>query len=302
MEVSKYLLPAGYIDESGQLHREVELSALTGREEELLVTMARQGGAAQVSAVLSSCVKRIGNISPVSRDLVRQLLVADRQYLMLKLRELTFGERIQATVSCPWPNCDTRVDIDFNVSDIPIKAMDHVSAVYQYDFAVGLTTESKTLSICFRLPNGGDQEALSSQLENNEAAALSHLLWRCIQRIDSSENPDIEQIRVFSSSLRANIEKKMQELSPDVELTMEAECPECRRSFTIPFDLQDYFFGELNTSRELLRREIHYLAYHYHWSEQDILSMSRDKRREYIEILSDEIEHMNEGAIHSASA
>ncbi len=91
----------------------------------------------------------------------------------------------------------------------------------------------------------------------------------------------------------------MQSLAPDVELTMEAECPECQRNFTIPFDLQEFFFGELSTSRELLRWEIHYLAYHYHWSEQDILAMSRDKRREYIEILADEIDKLNEGAQQS---
>lgn len=298
MEYVTCLLPGGYIDEAGQLQKEVEITALSGREEELLFSMAKRGAATQVSAILGCCVKRIGNISPVPLDIIRRLLVGDRQYLMLKLRELTFGARIQATVSCPWPNCDSRVDIDFNISDIPIKEMEHVLAVYHYDFAQGLSKASDTLPIWFRLPNGSDQEVLSSQLIENEAAALTHLLWRCIQRIGECENPDMEQIRGLSSPLRARIEQKMQSLAPDVELTMEAECPECHRNFTIPFDLQEFFFGELNTSRELLRREIHYLAYHYHWSEQDILSMSKDRRREYIEILAEEIERMNEGVKH----
>ena len=300
MEYITCLLPGGYIDDAGQLQREVELTALSGHEEELLVTMASQGAASQVSAILSCCVKRIGNIRGVSQELMRQLLVGDRQFLMLKLRELTFGERVQATVSCPWPNCDTRVDIDFNITDIPIKAMDHVTANYQFHFAQGLATDSSDLEICFRLPNGSDQEVLSSHLAANEATALTHLLWRCIQRIGDCESPDLEQIRSLSLPLRVEIENKMQCLAPDVELTMEAQCPECHRQFTIPFDLQEFFFAELNTSRELLRREIHYLAYHYHWSEQDILNMSRDKRREYIEILADEINQINEGVQRNA--
>ena len=81
---------------------------------------------------------------------------------------------------------------------------------------------------------------------------------------------------------------------------MEAEWSRVPSQLYYTFRLQEFFFGELNTSRELLRREIHYLAYHYHWSEQDILSMSRDKRREYIEILADEMERMNEGVQRSA--
>ena len=60
---------------------------------------------------------------------------------------------------------------------------------------------------------------------------------------------------------------------------MEAQCPECGHDFSVPFDPQEFFFGELRTSRDFLYREVHYLAYHYHWSEQEIMAMPRDKRR-----------------------
>jgi hypothetical protein len=43
----------------------------------------------------------------------------------------------------------------------------------------------------------------------------------------------------------------------------------------------------------MLYRQVHYLAYHYHWSEHEILEMPRDKRLAYIEILADEIERLN---------
>ena len=85
----------------------------------------------------------------------------------------------------------------------------------------------------------------------------------------------------------------MEKIAPLVDLTMEAGCPECRRNFILPFNLQDFFFGELRISQDLLFREVHYLAYHYHWSEGEILQMPRDKRRKYIEILADEIEQLN---------
>ena len=93
---------------------------------------------------------------------------------------------------------------------------------------------------------------------------------------------------------RLEIERQMEARAPKVDLMMEARCPECGRAFVAPFQLQDFFFGELRTSRDLLYREIHYLAYHYNWSEGDIMAMSRNQRRNYISVLADEIERLND--------
>jgi hypothetical protein len=63
----------------------------------------------------------------------------------------------------------------------------------------------------------------------------------------------------------------------------------------VPFDLQRFFFGELRTDSELLYRQVHYLAYHYHWAEPEIMAMPRTKRQKYIELLAGEIERLNDG-------
>ena len=62
------------------------------------------------------------------------------------------------------------------------------------------------------------------------------------------------------------------------------------------FDPQAFLFVELRLSRDLLYREVHYLAYHYHWSEREIMAMPRDKRRRYIAVLADELEKLTYGA------
>jgi len=49
----------------------------------------------------------------------------------------------------------------------------------------------------------------------------------------------------------------------------------------VPFDIHRFVLGELRTDRDLLYREVHYLAYHYHWSEQEIMAMTRDKRQRF---------------------
>jgi len=297
MEELKFQLPGGYVDEKGIVHQEVQLTPLTGKEEELLTQNHSQESASLVTSVLSRCVQRLGSIHPVSEDMTRSMLIADRQYLLLKLREMTFGDRVQASISCPWPDCREKVDFNFSIKDIPIKESLDKGPFYKMELSPQAAFKSENhedyRKIVFRLPNGGDQESLSPLLAENEALALSMLLERCIKGIGPVENPDEEMIRKLTPLARMEIEKHMAAEAPNVELDMEADCPECGREFTLPFDLYHFLFGELRTSLDLLYREVHYLAYHYHWSEQEIMEMTREKRHKYIEVLADEIERMN---------
>lgn len=272
---------------------------LTGREEELLAN-AGYPAAALVTEVLNRCVKCIGSIAEVTPDVIRKLLVADRQYLLLMLRQLTFGDRIQAALPCPWPGCGKGVDVDFRISGIPITRCHDMRSVYEmqievFDGAAELgLTEDAPLFVHYRLPNGADQEAVLAGIDRGEAAALSVLLSRCIEQFDVVPQPDADWIARLPASVRVRIEQEMESRAPNLDLTMEAECPECRRAFLAPFELQDFFFGELKIGTELLFREVHYLAFHYHWSEREIMDMPRNRRRRYIDVLSGEIETLNE--------
>jgi hypothetical protein len=290
-------LPGGCVDEQGTIHREVELIPLTGKEEELLAQNREKQSASLVTTVISRCLKRLGTVEPVTEEAARNLLVADRQYLLLKLREITFGDGVQLTVSCPWPHCGEPVDLAFSTRDISIKESGDKGPVYSMELSEKAAYESDNgkhyRKVTFRLPSGGDQESVSPLLDENEAGALTALLERCIRGIGPMKNPSKEMIRKLSPLARMEIEKQMAAVAPCVDLDIESDCPECRRRFTVPFDLHDFFFGELRTSLDLLYREVHYLAYHYHWSEQEIMAMTRDKRHKYIEVLADEIERLN---------
>ncbi|MGA1870566.1 MAG: DUF6760 family protein [bacterium] len=293
-------LPGGYVDQEGVVHREIELRALSGREEEYLVTQGERESASLVTVILSRCIHRIGLLSPVSEKEARNLLIADREYLLLKLREITFGDQVQATIPCPWPDCGKKVDIDFSLKDIPIKKLVDKGPYFTMtlsDEAAFTDADGEVYGdITFRLPTGSDQEAVSPYIQKNEAMALTMLLTRCIQNIGPLRAPGEELISRLSPLARMEIEKHMEAVAPRVDLTMVTTCPECGREFTAPFDLHEFFFGELRISLDLLYREVHYLAYHYHWSEEEIMKMSREKRHKYIEVLADEIERVNNAA------
>lgn len=282
------LLPGGYVDADGRLHREVELAVLTGREEELLTQARHPRPAELVTEVLSRCVRRLGTISPVPPAVARDLLVADRQYLLLQLRRATFGDRVRADLFCPWPDCGQRVSLDFSLADVPVEPPAEPGPVH-----TATLTDGREL--VFRLPTGADQEELTERLAENASAALTALLARCVLRLGPVEHPGPDALAALPVTVRAEIEECLRAVAPSVAQTMDAQCTECGRAFVAPFDVQRFFLGELRTEGAALYQEVHYLAYHYHWAEAEIMDMTRDKRRTYIEVLADAIGALNDG-------
>jgi hypothetical protein len=281
-------LPGGFWDADGTLHRHYELAPLTGREEELLVQAGQRPAAGLVSELLARGVSTLGGISTVDEQVTQQLLVGDRQFLLLRLRQATFGDHVRAEVICPWADCGQRVTLAFTLSDVPVLESLDKGPLYSMQLSAEATSD-RDPRVTFRLPTGADQEMAAGWLPVNEAHALTVLLERCVE-----DGPD--RVPGLSPLARAEIEEHMRHVAPGVEQVVEAGCAECGRMFLVPFDVQRFFFGELRTDRDLLYRQVHYLAYHYHWSEHDIMSMPRDKRSTYLDILADEIDRLNDDA------
>lgn len=100
-----FALPGGFYKNEA-CFREVKLHPPTGRVEELL------GGASNsrflasaITTLLAYCIERIGPITEITPEIVRDLLVGDRDYLVLKLRQMTIGDRVEATLVCPNTHC-----------------------------------------------------------------------------------------------------------------------------------------------------------------------------------------------------
>jgi hypothetical protein len=259
-------LPGGVVLDDRVL-RTAELSPFSGREEDWLAAHPNAPAAVAVTSLLGSCIVRVDDV-PGSRDLAKRMLVGDRDFLMLQLRRLTLGERIQAVVECA--ACRSKVDVDFDAADVPVERRPHLGS---YDVEVG--GEETRRSIRFRLPTGADQEQVL-ELEIEDAA--SALMQRCILD-DSGRVPDAQE--------RSAIERAMENAAPEINLELDLECPECGSRFLVPFDTTAFFLSEMHVSATQLLREVHTIAFHYHWSEEEILRLKRPRRRAYLGVLSD---------------
>jgi len=262
-------LPGGLVLANGQYLREAALRPLTGREEDWLAQHADTPNACAVTQLLNACLVRLES-QPTSLELTRNLLAGDRDYLMLQLRRLTLGDHFQAVLTCP--ACAGRLDVDFQTSDIPVTECPQtaVSFTLEPDEQTGATRPLR-----FRLPNGADQEAVS-KLPARQAVQV--LLQRCVSDTPLS---DVEQKAVSAA---------MERLAPQVELELDLECPACAETFVESFDTTAFFLTEMRGQGRQLLREIHHLAFYYHWPEAEILSLRRDRRRAYLALLNEALQ------------
>lgn len=259
-ETAAVELPGGLPLEGAPPITSVELRPLSGWEEEWLAGHSGAPPALAVSALLNACI-----VSPDEHPgLARRLVAGDRDYLMLELRRLTLGDRVQAVLGCP--ACGSKVDVDFPTGDVPVERRPQGGSGYTLDLGTGRV-------ITFRLPNGADQESVA-RMETSKA--VETLFNRCV----SADPP-------LSPEERDAVIAAMEERAPAVDLELDLTCPECGHAWAAPFDTTSFFIRELTARRQYLLREVHSLAIHYHWSEAEIMSMPRARRRAYLEMLSE---------------
>jgi hypothetical protein len=93
--------------------------------------------------------------------------------------------------------------------------------------------------------------------------------------------------------VRLEIEERLRQLAPQTEIELEASCPECEKSFGAGFDALTFLLREIISSVRSVEHDVHYLAWHYHWSEREILSMTRRKRQRYVALVQEEVDRVN---------
>jgi hypothetical protein len=254
----------------GVPHPEAELRPLTGEDEAWFLELGRSLLPAQrATLLLARCLVRLGPVSPVPAEAVRSLTVGDREALLLHLRRLTLGETIPCVLRCPDPACGEKMDLDLEVSDLLAPP---VAGAQEWHEAV-----FDGRRVRFRLPTGADQEEAAGLARTDLEAAVGLLLRRCID----------EPVESLPEAVAERLPDLLSELDPQAELTLELTCPVCGHRFSTVFDAGGHVAQELLSQGLRLYREIHLLAFHYHWSERDILALPGRKRRLYLDLLGE---------------
>ena len=272
-------LPGGLWLE-GSCHREVTLRSVRGRDEALLSEDPEAPPVELATRLLTCCVERLGAQDGLNHETAAQLTVGDREALLLHLRRLTLGPRLQCLARCP--ACGEAIDLDLSVDDL----LQPPYPDWGTEFETRCPDPDGPLQVRYRLPTGADQLAAALLAPEDLTAARSLLLNHCILEVHGPDGNAIDP-RQVEDSLIERLSETMVQRDPQAESLLEFDCPTCGTAGHVLLDAADFLFRELGIRRGELYRQVHRLALHYHWSEAEILSLPWSKRQRYLALLDE---------------
>jgi len=198
------------------------------------------------------------------RDL-SALTLGTRNATLLSLRERLFGPHLDAIVACP--ACQERVEFSMAV-DVLLAA--HARAdrsAYETRFSC----EVDGAEIGYRLLCSDDLEAVAHLEAGDQAVALAD---RAIVDLPdgvfaSDATLDVVADAIFTSD-------------PLADVQMSISCAACSHEWSAPFDVVSFVWNEIDVEVLRLFDDVHRLSAAYGWSEAVILTMSSNRRREYL--------------------
>lgn len=219
---------------------EITIKLMTAKEEDILTSANLVKKGIHLDKLLESVVVEPG----VN---VNDLLVGDKNAILISSRVLAFGPDYDVTINDPNENEPVKTTVD--LSKIQIKEIDEskLNRKNEYDF----TLPQSKINIKFRLLTHGDELAIQKDIEalqktiktSNEITARYR---RIITEVDG--NRDIGYIsnfvtnRLLAADSKA-LRKQIASISPDLDLKFEYESPYTgeKEALRIPFGI-DFFY------------------------------------------------------------
>ena len=270
-----YRLPGG-MRVDGRWTRDAMLRQLTGWDEEWLAGWDRSVPSAVVqSALLERCVTKVGE-GGSSPQLIAEMLVGDRDYLLLCLRRMSLGTKFDAVTECP--RCASRIELSFDVDEIPVDERPQRANTFTTRL---VRADGSELRVRYHLPRGRDQERAARA---PEADRTSVLLASCLEKVEAVKGSGAAA-GLMDTAAGQQLELLMEQQAPQVTLDMDLVCPECGHETSRDFELVPFILDELGAGAQRIHSEVHSLAYNYHWHEAEILAMPRPRRHVYLGFL-----------------
>lgn len=250
--------------------KQVKIRELNGYDEQLIDSFQNFFSPYKTSLLLERIIMEFSN-SPQQLDLhttIRNLSIGDRIALILHLRKIVFGDVLCCTMKCP--HCVDALSFKVSIGSLlkPVKSDPQTTYAFELD---GYFLKIRPI-------NGSDLENIA--LNQNTQNSLEKLLRSCIL----SSDPPLPEI--LNHQFQEQLNTKLSEIDQQADLTLNINCPLCNKPFETSIDVEDFFFQEIASRYNQLEREVHWIALHYHWSENDILSLPSSKRKRYVELIN----------------
>ena len=219
----------------------VEIRAMTARDEDILTSRALIKKGTVISHLLRSCMND-KSINP------NDLLLADRNALMVALRITGYGADYAVEVSCP--QCNEKEQNEFDLQELPIKWLELTpDAPGENLFSMDLPVSKKRIQ--FRFLTGRDEEELSRDAEQRKKklkTSFDNLITSQLARLIVSV--DGKQERMYISKFIANmsvrdsrvLRKYIEDHQPGIDMQSNFTCGNCGESSEVEVPIGTTFF------------------------------------------------------------
>ena len=208
----------------------VEIRHMTARDEDILTTRSfiRRGNV--VDVLIKNCLTD-KNID------VKDLLVGDRNAIMVTLRITGFGAKYVAQITHPISG--EEFEHSFDLDGLPVKELG-VEPVTPGSNLFDYTLPKSQVKVLFKLITGSDEDKINKQVETNRKATqgtgidnlvTSRLKSQILQLVDSEGNITDEEgvISQFIDNMSSFDSKAFRDyvdkIEPDVDMRQEVVCP-----------------------------------------------------------------------------
>jgi hypothetical protein len=188
------------------------------------------------------------------------LPIDERDHLLLELRVLSFGPRLEAVAACP--ACGEWLEFELPAGEL-------LAVPTSLELGSEVVAEVEGAHLVARVPTTEDLLAVRAAGSRGETC----LLERCVQCVVGDEASEAQRRAAFELLARTR---------PNLEVLLELECASCEHGWPERFEPGEYLWLEVRAQARRLLLDIHTLASSYGWREADVLAMTTTRRHAYL--------------------
>jgi hypothetical protein len=198
------------------------------------------------------------------------LTLGQRDAVLFRLRELTFGPSLECVGECPY--CLSLASVSVEIPGLLVSPGGRKREVEFLYEGAGFQIRYRGLTV-------GDLLGISSLDDTGEARQA--LLGNCI--VSVREHGQAVAVARIPEQVQTQLGSALAASDPDSEIWIDQRCPECGEEFESLLDIADFLWREISVEARRTSAELDHLATAYGWSKAKILQMSRARRRIYME-------------------
>jgi hypothetical protein len=197
--------------------------------------------------------------------------IGRRDAALAALRRALYGTVAECFLECPGCKEPLEFPIDLSALDVPPD-----------DGSPG-EIACDVWTCRYRLPTTEDLVALAGSHDADEVRR--ELLARCV--IELRRAGDLVPSSALPSQVAGALEAEMARRDPNADIRLMLTCASCSHAWSSTFDIASFLWRELERDAARLLRQVDVLARVYGWSESQVLSLSRARRRAYLDLVSE---------------